>query len=112
MPRRVTDSQWRELVRDVLAIADLPRDYHVDIRRVPGLRQTAALGLTYAVDPDTLRFRVEVEHDVCHDLATEILIHEMAHVLDYHNAKLTKRDHGPTWGIYYAGLIRRYHQTQ
>lgn len=108
MARRCTARQWDGIVRDVLTAAALPHDFHVDVKRIRGLD---ALGYAEALDLDTGRFRVEVNEDLSRDHAPEILIHELAHVLDWRPATPFTCNHGPTFWIYFGEIWRRYHQV-
>lgn len=109
MPRRVTDSQWRTIVRDVAVAATIPRDFHVDVVRVRGLD---ALGYAEAIDLDTGRFRIEINEDLSYDHAAEVLIHEYAHVLDWRPATPFTCNHGPTFWIHFGEIWGRYHQVR
>ena len=109
MPRRVTDSQWRRIVADVALAADLPRDFHVEVRRVKGLAEDA---LTHASDPDTGRFLIEVDEDIQAGFAEWLLIHEFAHVLDWSPARPQQANHGGTHGVLFNEIYCRYYQVK
>jgi hypothetical protein len=109
MPRRVSESQWRTIVRDMTIAADLPRDYHVDVRLVAGLGDW---GLTHALDEYTGRFLIEIERDVQPGFAEFLLIHEFAHVLDWTPARPSTRNHGPTHAVRMAEIYCNYYQVR
>ena len=113
MPRRVTRAEWSDIVRDVTLAADLPRDYHVDVRLVPDLAKTTGnYAVTHAIDPDTGRFLIEVDPDVQSGFCEWLLIHEFAHVLDWTPARPSQTHHGGTHGVLANEIYCRYYQVR
>jgi hypothetical protein len=44
--------------------------------------------------------------------AEETLIHEWAHMMDWHAHHPLSGDHGATWGVWYARVYSAYHQER
>ena len=108
MARRCSVRDWTAIVDRVTHAAGFPRDYHVVIERAP---LVDCFGTAEAVDIDTGHFRLVVHIDLTEPHAADILIHEVAHVLDWRPLTPFTRDHGPTFWIYLGEVWCRYHGT-
>lgn len=103
--RRCTKTEWDCIVEAVVRAAAFPRDFHVEIVRV---RNLGAHGTADGVDLETGRFRIEIDMDMTAAHTADILIHEVAHVLDWRPLTPFTRDHGPTFWIYFGEVWCRY----
>ena len=108
MARRCTVAEWRGIVDRVTLTAGFPRDYHVEIVRVPNLEHH---GFAADVDLETGHFKIEIDVDMTAAHTADILMHEVAHVLDWRPLTPFTRDHGPTFWIHFGEVWCRYHQT-
>lgn len=109
MAKRCTQKEWKQIKRDVLAATPLPHDFDIDIvRRDLGGQD---FGIASAIDVETTRFLIEIENDLTADHTTEILIHELAHILDWRPTTAWSTNHGPTFWIHYGEIWRAYHQV-
>lgn len=109
MAGRCTKAEWTEIKRDLLAVTAMPANYSITIYRrrlAPGLYGTAQL-----VNEGRARFRVEVSDELSAAHSAEVLIHELAHVLDWRPTTPWTTDHGPTFWIHVGEIWRRYHRV-
>lgn len=108
MTQRCTAREWDAIVKRVITSACLPRDYHVEVVRTD---LSDALGYAEAIDLETGRFKIEIETDLTEEHTVDVLIHEIAHVLDWRPFTALSCDHGPTFWIHVGEVYRRYHQV-
>ena len=109
--RRCTERQWKEIVEEMRAVLPLSNDYEVSIER-KRLTDTVVEGWCECLDHESAKFRVVVSKDVTPSHATEILIHELAHLLDWKPYTPWTTNHGATFWIHYGEIYRAYHQVR
>ncbi len=110
MAKRCTAKEWEEIVAGVQAILPLSNEYEVSIERKK-ISDGPMEGYCQCLDADSAKFRVVVSSDVSSSHATEILIHELAHLMDWKPYTPWTMNHGPTFWIHYGELYRAYHQV-
>jgi hypothetical protein len=57
------------------------------------------------------RFSIAISRDLSLTETEWVLIHEWAHMLDWRPHHPLIHTHGPTWGVMYATIWQRYHDT-
>jgi len=109
VPSRCTGPQWAEAVARLEERVPISREVHVTYQRRPLPSDTA--GHAELLD-DTGRFAIAVSSSLSYSETVDVLIHELAHVLDWSPVHGYTQDHGPTWGIHYAYVYRRFHGVE
>jgi len=103
MPKRHTAAEFREAVKHLQSVAGFCREYDVSFDRVADIDSSGDSELVDA----TGRFKIRVWSGCTLGEMWDTLIHESAHVLDWHPYTPYVRDHGPTWGVRYAEVYCR-----
>ena len=110
MARRCSKQQFEEIVKSALSVVPLSNEYEVKFERRT-LDPEEKPGWVECVDQDSAKFKVVVGNRATVGEATEIIIHEMAHILDWKPYTPWTQNHGPTWGVHYAEIYRAYFQV-
>ena len=101
-----TDSQFRASVARLRSVCPPPQACSLRVVRVADL---AALGYTAK---SRRAFTIEIRAAMCADLTDAILVHEWAHMLDWHGPHPLAHDHGATWGVWHARIYQRFHRVE
>ena len=108
MSRRCSKNEWDDAVARLTERVTLHPDVQVTYERKP---LTEEDGYCEIKDP-TGRFAIVVDSRLSQRETVDTLIHELAHVLDWSHVHGHTQDHGPTWGVRYAYVYRRYHGVE
>ncbi len=109
--KRYTEREWDSLVEGMLAVLPLSQDYEIRFERKSFPPGSEIEGWCECLDVESAKFVIGVSKDVSLSHATEILIHELAHLLDWKPYTPWTANHGATFWIYYGEIYRAYHQV-
>ena len=108
MSRRCSAAEWRDAVARLQERVQLHPDVHVTYLRKPLTTEAGYCELQDA----TGRFLIVIDSRLSQRETVDTLIHELAHVLDWSHVHGHTQDHGPTWGVRFAYVYRRYHGVE
>jgi len=54
------------------------------------------------------KFRIRIEKTLPENYAIDVLLHELAHALDWDSGEHSDDEHGPTWGEAYSAIYRHF----
>ena len=104
-----TDAEFKALVKSLRAVTPLPQSIRVQFSRKP---QNEMEGTAGYCTKNNLTFKVDISERLSHEHTAEVLIHEVAHVLDWRPYHPWLCDHGATFWIHYGMLWTAYHQVK
>ena len=102
-----TEGQFKHLCKETLALCPIPRNYRVRFKLVP---QADILAWVEKAERGNT-FTVSVTEGHSYDHTQDLLIHELAHVIDWRPSTPLSCDHGPTFWIHYGTLYRAVYQV-
>ena len=104
-----SDAEFKALVKGVRAVTPLPQSIRVQFSRKP---QSEMEGTAGYCTKNNRTFKVVISERLSHEHTAEVLIHEVAHVLDWRPYHPWLCDHGPTFWVHYGMLWTAYHQVK
>lgn len=103
-----TDDEWTELVQWVRDYVRLPQRHRVTFRRADAAETPGLEG--WAHKPSPRHFEVVVVREITRDHTVLVLLHEVAHVLDWNDHYPWRDDHPPTFWVHLGALYNAFHQ--
>lgn len=99
-----TDGEWRRAIEHMRAVVTAPEGYHFVFRRSAKLNVWGDC----CVNEQTKTITIRVARNVPLAFAEWILMHEVAHALDWSPMHAHYSDHGPTFGVRWAVVYCAY----
>lgn len=111
MPKTYTacsKSKFKKYARQIRNMSGLPRKVKVTFRQLPIDRMGDTLTCGECVLDDDGLYTITVVDTLSPEHTAEVLLHEVSHVIQWETCDSDVDDHGPEFGVIFAGIYCKW----